>query len=259
MEQHTVYDDNYNKQHQYDFVDKRSQGLFLSKVFGVMFLCLLITTAVAAGLGYGLMYLFTNAADEAAKLNITYTMMGLMIGSAIILLIMSFVLPIVFMRGKHNIIVPLMIYVVVMGVLLSSFTWIFEPIILVESFGVTALIFGVMAFLGYISKGRLAGLWVVMLGLLIGAGILSLFNFLSILFGGISAGNVTISWIVSLAIFAFLMLMTMWDVYRIKQIANNGMNSGNNLVYYCAYILYTDFISLLIRVIYYIAILRGRR
>ena len=158
MEQHTVYDDNYNKQHQYDFVDKRSQGLFLSKVFGVMFLCLLITTAVAAGLGYGLMYLFTNAADEAAKLNITYTMMGLMIGSAIILLIMSFVLPLVFLRGKHNIIVPLMIYVTVMGVLLSSFTWLFEPIILVEAFGVTSLIFGVMAFLGYISKGRLAGL-----------------------------------------------------------------------------------------------------
>ncbi len=259
MEQHTVYDDNYNKQHQYDFVDKRSQGLFLSKVFGVMFLCLLITTAVAAGLGYGLMYLFTNAADEAAKINITYTMVGLMIGSAIILLIMSFVLPLVFLRGKHNIIVPLMIYVTVMGVLLSSFTWLFEPIILVEAFGVTSLIFGVMAFLGYISKGRLAGLWVVMLGLIVGAGILSLFNFLSILFGGVSEANVTISWIVSLAIFAFLMLMTMWDVWRIKQIAGNGQNSGNNLVYYCAYILYTDFISLLIRVIYYIAILRGRR
>ena len=259
MEQHTVYDDNYNKQHQYDFVNKRSQGLFLSKVFGVMFLCLLIITVVAAGLGYGLMYLFTNAADEAAKLNITYTMMGLMIGSAIILLIMSFVLPLVFMRGKHNIIVPLMIYVTVMGVLLSSFTWLFEPIILVEAFGVTSLIFGVMAFLGYISKGRLAGLWVVMLGLIVGAGILSLFNFLSILFGGISAANVTISWIVSLAIFAFLMLMTMWDVWRIKQIAGKAENSGNNLVYYCAYILYTDFISLLIRVIYYIAILRGRR
>jgi FtsH-binding integral membrane protein len=146
-----------------------------------------------------------------------------------------------------------------MGVLLSSFTWLFEPIILVEAFGVTSLIFGVMAFLGYISKGRLAGLWVVMLGLIVGAGILSLFNFLSILFGGISTANVTISWIVSLAIFSFLMLMTMWDVWRIKQIAGNAENSGNNLVYYCAYILYTDFISLLIRVIYYIAILRGRR
>lgn len=265
MQQHTVYDDKYNNEHQYDFVDKQARGVFLAKVFGVMFICLLITTVVAAGLGYGFMYFLVKTATTDSNgyliydTNLLYTMIGVLIVSAIALLIMSFVLPIMFARGKHNIIVPLIIYVVLMGVLLSSLTWAFEPIILVEGFGVTALIFGIMALLGYVSKGRLAGLWVVMLGLIIGAGILSLFNFLSILFGGISEANVTISWIVSLAVFAFLMLMTMWDVHRITQIAGNGSNSGNNLVYYCAYILYSDFISMLIRVIYYIAILKGKK
>ena len=258
MQQHTVYDDKYNQEHQYDFVDKKSRGLFLRKVFGMMFLCLLITTVVAAGLGYGLMYLFVNAADEAAQLNITYTMIGVMIGAAIVLLIMSFVLPIMFIRGKHNIIVPLMIYVVLMGVLLSCFTWLFEPIILVESFGITAGIFGLMALLGFLSKGRLSGLWVVAIGLLVGAGLLAGLNFLMILFGQISEANVALSWIVSLMVFAFLMLMTMWDVARINSIAGRTDNQGKNLIYYCAYILYSDFIAILIRVIRYVAIFTRR-
>lgn len=258
MYQETQYDDKYNREHQYDFVDKQSRGLFLAKVFGMMFLCLAITTIVAAGLGYGLMYLLMNAADEAEALNITYIMIGVMIGSAIILLIMSFVLPIMFIRGKHNIIVPLMIYVVLMGALLSSFTWLFEPIILVESFGITAGIFGLMAVLGFVSKGKLSGIWVVMIGLLVGAGMLAGINFLMILFGQISETNVTLSWIVSLLIFAFLMLMTMWDVARINSIATRTENQGKNLIYYCAYILYSDFIAILIRVIRYVAIFTRR-
>lgn len=265
MQQHTVYDDNYNRDHQYDFVDKQAKGAFLTKVFGMMFLCLAITTVVAAGLGYGLMYLLVNSATTASDgtitydPNIVYIMIGLLIGSAIILLIMSFVLPIMFLRGKHNIIVPLMIYVTVMGVMLSSLTWAFEPVILAEAFGITALIFGLMAFLGLISKGRLTGVWVVMIGLLVGAGLLSLVNFIMIMIGGISEANVTLSWIVSLAVFAFLMLMTMWDVHRISTIAGNGANSGNNLVYYCAYILYSDFIAILIRVLRILAIVARRR
>ena len=259
MYQETQYDDKYNREHQYDFVDKQSRGLFLAKVFGMMFLCLAITTIVAAGLGYGLMYLFVNAADEATQLNITYIMIGALIGSAIILIIMSFVLPIMFIRGKHNIIVPLMIYVVLMGVMLSCFTWAFEPIILVESFGITAMIFGLMALLGFVSKGNLSGIWVVMIGLLVGAGLLAGLNFLMILFGQISETNVALSWIVSLLIFAFLMLMTMWDVARINSIATRTDNQGKNLIYYCAYILYSDFIAILIRVIRYVAIFTRRR
>ena len=266
MYQHTVYDDNYNKQHQYDFADKQSKGLFLTKVFGMMFLCLAITTVVAAGLGYGLMYLLMQTATKdsegaivAYDPNIVYTMVGLLIGSAVILIIMSFVLPIMFIRGKHNIIVPLMIYVTVMGVMLSSLTWTLPPAILAEGFGITALIFGLMAFLGFISKGRLTGVWVVAIGLLVGAGILSLINFLMIMTGLIGDAYITISWIVSLMVFGFLMLMTMWDVHRISAIAGNASESGNNLVYYCAYILYSDFIAILIRVLRILAILARRR
>lgn len=241
-----------------DLTDKQTKGVFLTKVYGWMFICLLITTVVAAGLGYGLMYFFVNATEEAAVNIMTGMIVGAIV-SAIALLVMSFVLPITFIRGKHSIIVPLMIYVVLMGVLLSMFTWAFEPVILAESFGITALVFGLMALLGHLSKGRLAGIGAIMLGLIIGAGLLSLVNFLMILIGGIKPENVMISWIVSLAVFAFLMFMTMWDVARINMIAAKGDTGNNNLVHYCAYILYSDFIALLVRVIYYVALFSRRR
>ena len=241
-----------------DLTDKQTKVVFLTKVYGWMFICLLITTVVAAGLGYGLMYAFVNATEEAAVNIMTGMIVGAIV-SAIALLVMSFVLPITFIRGKHSIIVPLMIYVVLMGILLSMFTWAFEPVILAESFGITALVFGLMALLGHLSKGRLAGIGAIMLGLIIGAGLLSLVNFLMILIGGIKPENVMISWIVSLAVFAFLMFMTMWDVARINMIASKGDTGNNNLVHYCAYILYSDFIALLVRVIYYVAMFSRRR
>lgn len=257
-----VYSQTY---YDYDLTNKQSKAAFLSKVFGIMFLCLLITTAVATGFGYGLQAWLVNTAvyEEGVLVsynqNIVNVLLGTTVVSAIALLIMSFVLPITFIRGRHNILVPLMIYVTIMGLLLSTFTWLFEPIILVESFGITALVFGLMALIGSLAKGRLSGLWTVMIGLIVGAGILSLVNWIMIMFGRISSANVTISWVVSLAVFAFLMLMTMWDVARINRIANRASNSGNNLIYYCAYVLYSDFIAILVRVIYYMAIFRGRR
>ena len=253
-----------NNQIVYDFSNKQSKGLFLSKVFGMMFICLLITTVVAAGFGYGFQMLLMKTATVDGDViifneQVVATLVGTLIGSAILLLIMSFVLPITFMRGKHNIIVPLMIYVTLMGILLSAFTFMVDWVILVEAFGITTIIFGTMGFLGYISKGRLAGIGVILLGLLIGAGLLSLMNWIMILVGGVSETNVTLSWVVSLMIFAFLMLVTLYDVNRIRRIAEGGMTQNNNLVNYCAFILYSDFISILVRVIYFLMIITNRR
>ena len=250
----------------YDFSDKKSKGTFLSKVFGMMFLCLLITTAVAAGLGYGIQALILNnpTYDPNAPLEtLPSTILGvfliMVLVSAVGLIVMSFVLPITFARGKHNIIVPLIIYVVLMGILLSLFTFLFDWKILVEAFGITTLIFGLMAFLGYISKGRLAGIGFILLGLMLGAIVLSLINWLMILAGGIKGDNIMLSWIVSLLVFAFLMFVTLYDVNRIKKIAETGAQQDNNLTYYCAFILYSDFIAILIRVVYYLAILFGKK
>ena len=93
-----------------DMTNKQAKGVFLTKVYGWMFICLLITTVVAAGLGYGMMYVLQSVAgDEVLFSNVVTGMIVTLIVSVIALLIMSFVLPITFIRGKHNIIVPLMI------------------------------------------------------------------------------------------------------------------------------------------------------
>lgn len=248
-------------QNYYDLSNAQSKGTFLSKVFGMMFICLLITTVVAAGFGYGFQaILLKTATADGFDQNVVTTLVSILIVSAIALLIMSFVLPIMFIRGKHNILVPLMIYVVLMGVLLSAFTFIVDWKILVESFGITTIIFGTMGLLGYVSKGRMAGIGVILLGLLIGAGLLCLMNWILILTHAITdETSIALSWVISLMIFAFLMLVTMYDVYRIKKIAENGAAQNNNLVNYCAYILYSDFIAILIRVIYFLALITGKR
>ena len=250
----------------YDFADKKSKGAFLTKVFGMMFLCLLITTVVAAGLGYGIQALILanpsydpTAPIETLPSTILSVFLITVFVSMIGLIVMSFVLPVVFARGKHNILAPLIIYVVLMGIVLSLFAFLFDWKILVEAFGITTLIFGLMAFLGYVSKGKLTGIGFILLGLLIGAAALSLINWMMIIFGGIKQENVMLSWIISLIVFAFLMLVTLYDVNRIKKIAETGAQQDNNLTYYCAYILYSDFIAILIRVVYYLAIFAGKR
>ena len=256
---------NNNSQVVYDLSDKQTKGAFLSKVFGMMFICLLITTVVAAGFGYGFQALLNKTATVSGgeiiyNENVVTALVVVLIVSAIALLVMSFVLPIMFVRGKHNILVPLIIYVVLMGVLLSTFTFLVPWIILVEAFGITTIIFGTMGLLGYVSKGRLAGIGVILLSLILGAGLLCLLNWILILTHAItSETSITLSWIVSLMIFAFLMLVTLYDVNRIRKIAENGATQDNNLVNYCAYILYSDFIAILIRVIYFLAIITGKR
>ena len=79
----------------YDFSNKQTKGAFLTKVFWMMFICLLITTVVAAGFGFGFQHLLKITAVDGVyneKL-----LMGLFVTlgiSIVALLVMSFVLPI---------------------------------------------------------------------------------------------------------------------------------------------------------------------
>ena len=62
---------------EYDFTDKQSKGAFLSRVFGMMFICLLITTVVAAGLGYGFQALLINAYNSGSEELVNEMLTGL--------------------------------------------------------------------------------------------------------------------------------------------------------------------------------------
>ena len=92
-----------------------STAFSLAKVFGYMFIGLLITSVIALGLGYLFNYLivlFKDSPENTEKLLIG--MIAGLIVCAIALIVMSFVVPIVAMKNKHSVLVPSIIYTILM-------------------------------------------------------------------------------------------------------------------------------------------------
>ena len=227
---------------------KASAGVVsFAKVFFYMFIGLAITIAVAFGVGAAVYYALVNNSDTEL---VTKVYFGIMIGSAIMLFILMIVIQFVTLKGKHSIMVPAIIYCSLMGVLLSSFTILVDWRILGLAFGITCGIFLLMTIIASLTKGNLSPLLMIGMGLIIGSLILSLVNWL--------IQSTMIMWIVSFALFAAIMFITMFDIWNIKKITERGAMS-NNLALYCAFTLYVDFIYILIRVIYFLIIIFGSR
>ena len=230
--------------------EKKSSGvLSFAKVFLYMFMFLAISTAVAFGLPYILVYAAEHGATAEVIANAYY---GLMIASGISIFVLMLVINFVFLKGKHSVIIPAIIYAVMMGVLLSSFVIFLEGNwwLLGMAFGITAGIFLLMTLIAALTKGSLHPLLYIGMGLLIGSGVLALVNWL--------IGSNTIMWIVTFAMFAAIMFMTMFDIWNIKKICERGQ-MNENLALYCAFTLYVDFIYILIRVLYFLILIFGRK
>ena len=226
---------------------KSSSTLSFAKVFLYMFFGLAITTAVAFGIGGVIYYSLTQGADPNMIGNVYY---GLLIGSGISLFILMFIINFVTLRGRHSILFPALLYCILMGVLLSGFTLFIDWRILGMAFGITCGIFLLMTLIAVFTKGNLRPLLALGIGLFIGSAILSLVNWL--------IGSSTIYWIVSFAVFAAIMFITMFDIWNIKKICEKGAMS-ENLALYCAFTLYVDFIYILIKVIYFLIIIFGSK
>ena len=236
-----------NTYYQQEVVGKTNTGILsFAKVFLYMFIGLFITTVVAFAIGGAFYYALTQGVVPEFILQVG---LGLTIGSAITLFILMIIINVVTLRGKHSIVVPAVLYCVLMGVVLSWFTLLVDWRILGMAFGITSGIFLIMSLIALLTRGNLHPLWMMAMGLFIGAGILSLVNWL--------IGSNTIAWIVTFAIFAAMMLITMFDIWNIKRICERGAMS-NNLALYCAFTLYVDFIYILIRIIYFLIIIFGR-
>ena len=227
---------------------RASKGILsFAKVFLYMFIGLGITTIVAFGVGL----IFYLAALKGADVNsLANGYLGLLIGAGILVFILTFVIQFVFLRGRHSILVPAIIYCVAMGALLSSFTLFIDWRILGMAFGITSGIFLLMTLIAFVTRGNLSPLLTAGIGLFIGAGILALVNFF--------IGSSTLMWIVSFAIFAAMMFITMFDIWNIKKISERGEMS-TNLSLYCAFSLYVDFIYIFIRIVYFLVLIFGRR
>ncbi len=240
-------------------------GYSLAKIFLYMFIGLMITAGIALGLGAFFANVLLKDAPTAAEAKLqndaAIALLILLIASAIGIIVLSFVVPITVAKGKRSVLVPAIIYTVLMGIMLSAIT-IFVPWYLLGlTFGITALVFGLMALIALLSKSRLNGLAIAAIGLLAGAFILSMVLMILMLTNilvGSSEFPIWLYWVISLAVFAAVMLITIWDMARIKQIAEKG-EMTKNLSLYCAFILYNDFIHIFLRILRIVLYIFGRR
>lgn len=234
-------------------------GLSLTKVYGFMFIGLLITAAIAGGLGALFRYILgidynVDVDTKFATTSVIILLVALIV-SFIAILVLSFVVPFQVARGRRSILVPSILYTVFMGIALSTLCIFIDWSILGITFGITALVFGLMSLIALLSKGRLNGLAIAAMGLFIGAGMLALILWILMLVGFFSG---TLYWIISFAVFAAVMLITIWDMARIKNIAQKG-EMTNNISLYCAYILYNDFIIIFLRILRFVLIIMGNK
>ncbi|MDY0345823.1 MAG: Bax inhibitor-1 family protein [Bacilli bacterium] len=205
---------------------------FIGVVFGYAALGFLVTAAIAVLTGY----LFTSVIpiDVAGD-----TYLALIIGASILQLVLIFWIVFGVFRRGGNMIIPFALYTIAMGILLSTLTLTMDWYLIGMTFGLTCLVFGMMAAVGYFSKVNLSGLLIVGMGLLIGSIFLSLINWF--------IGSDSLTWIVTFASFGAIMLITAFDVWRIKKISESGAVT-KNIALYCAFSIYIDFIYMFMRI-----------
>lgn len=218
-----------------------------AKVFLYMFVYIAITAAVAFGLGY---IISTSYVNSGASEEIPTIYLGLLIGSAIALLIMMLVINFIVIRGKHSVLVPSIIYSVLVGVLFSALTIFVDWKIMGMAFGITAGIFLIMTLIATFTRGNMSPLAMMAMGLFLGSGILVLVN--------LFIGSSTIYWVITFAIFAAIMFITMFDIWNVKKITENRQED-KNISYYCAFIMYVDFINIFLRILYFLLIIFGNK
>ncbi len=230
----------------------QSSGVALSitRVFGYLGLALLITAGVSFGLGALFYNLFGSGENVQEGAATTYII--IMVFSALGVLVSSILVNFIAARGKMPVLVPGLIYVVCMGVLLSSLTMFLDWRVLGIAFGITAGTFLLMSLIALLSKGRMNGLAIVGIGLFVGSGFLVLIN-LWMAFVLPDVWN-SLMWIITFVTFGTMLLITIFDIWRIKKIAEQGEMS-TNLELYLAFQLYVDFIYIFMRILYFIIII----
>ena len=150
------------------------------------------------------------------------------------------------------VVIPGLIYVTCMGTLLSAFTIVLDWRVLGLAFGITAGTFLLMSLIALISKGRMNGLAVVGLGLLIGSLFLGFINWwMAYILPDVWTW---LMWVITFVTFGAMLLITIFDIWRIKKIAEQGEMS-TNLELYLAFQLYVDFIYIFVRVVYFLLVI----
>ena len=203
----------------------------MSGVFGWMFLAILLTGATAFGLPYLL------AASDSLELYI-----GILIGGLVSVLVLTFVGRWIISTTKSAFVAILIfsLFSISMGVWISPLILFYEIEVVGTSLLVTAVIFGIMAIYGSVTKTDLSGFGSILFMILIGAILISIIN--------IFIANTYIDWIISYVLLAVYVGFVAYDVQNVKKLAESGQLT-TNVSLLMALNLYVDFIYIFIRLL----------
>lgn len=213
------------------------RGKFFGLIFGYAGIGFLISAAVAFLTG-----LLVSTVEFGGQLYV-----GLVIGASVVQIILIFWISFVVFRRQKRMLVPFILYAIVMGVLLSSIFLFLDWYTIGLTLLLTCLVFGLMAAVGYFSKANLSSLGLVGLGLLVGSIFLSLFNFF--------IGSDMITWVVTFVSFGAIMLITAFDVWRIRKEIEYGVMDKQRALFH-AFSIYVDFIYIFVRIAYILGMTR---
>ena len=216
---------------------KTLSNTFVANVFTWMFAALGLTALTAYLFGtsenlFQLLYTF-NAKGYA-----TLSGLGWIVTLApfIIVLIMSFGTNKLNARQTISLFV---LYSVLMGMSLSSIFIVYTGTSIVKTFIITAGMFGVMAIMGYTTKTDLTKLGSILLMALFGMIIAILVNMFT--------QSARLEYIISIVGVIIFTGLTAYDVQKIKEIGQTGVNDGEvmtKVTIFAALSLYLDFLNL---------------
>lgn len=229
----------------YQFNDNRyPQGMtqamtksFVSTVFMWMFAALGITAATAYlfGTNINLMSMLINITPEGGA---RVSALGWIVTFAPLAIVFLMSARINKMSVQQTVL-WYVIYSILMGMSLSFIFWAYTAASIFKTFIITAGMFGVMAVVGYTTNTDLTKFGSFLFMALIGIIIATLVNFFM--------HSTRLDYIIS--IFGVLIFtgLTAFDVQKIKQIGNAGINDGDvmaKITVHAALTLYLDFINL---------------
>ncbi|MCD8204039.1 MAG: Bax inhibitor-1 family protein [Coprobacillus sp.] len=241
--------------HEYRGSKRRAESgtLNMARTYGYMCFLILLTAAIALLLGYAF-YVWMGNNYSAANTGIMVTLVVSCVAQLVLCIAMSMSGARKGMSKRTTFMAVL--YAVIMGVMMSSFTLWIDWEILGLTFAVTGLAFGGMALVGTIAKRNLRMVASIGSGLIVGALFISLFSLIFMFF---APGLLTMTYyLVIIIMFIAMLLITAVDVRRIRNIASED-NYSRDVCFYCAFRLYTDYIVIFIYALRLIMRFGGRR
>lgn len=212
-----------------EYASVRGMNAFISKVFGWMFIGLLLT----AGVSY---YVSTNVSLMTALLKNSFIFFGLLIGELVLVAVLSARIT----KLKYGTALGMFLgYAALNGVTLSIIFLAYTGSSIVTAFGITAITFGIMCVYGYFTKADLTQFRTILFMGLIGIIVLSVVN--------IFLRSSGMEWFISILSLVVFLGLTAYDMQKLKAYyfgTEGNVALRQNLGIIGALALYLDFINL---------------